>query len=198
MRIESSSPRGLFYFPVCSENWGRKSHLFFYLSVFHFGKDVEGQGCDLWDSVPSWLSQIHVALKVWFLTLNSFHRRARHQERWDGDLFTCQPFTCSLPHFGTRICFLGQNGDPNTGRLPAHQSQPQVAKLWLRVVSHPAAVYSRCCGAESNLWPCWWHPVSLWWVFPFFGFFLILSTLTASLNKQLKCDEWAGCYVHGF
>lgn len=85
-------------------------------------------------------------------------------------------------------------------RRRADQSQPQVARVWLLVISHPAAMYSRCSGIQL---------VTLLHVIPsefflssFFlsSFFLILSTLTAQLNKQkeLECDECTACYVHGF
>ena len=40
---------------------------------------------------------------------------------------------------------LGPAEDKPTSR------KPQVARVWLVVISHPAAMYSRCCGSESNL-----------------------------------------------
>lgn len=113
----------------------------------------------------------------------------------------CQPFTCYLPHFGTWIRYLEQNQSPSDGWLPAQKTGRPVTATSCQSVA--AGNFPPCSHVFQMFWS-WIQLVTLLHVIPseFFlsSFFLILSTLTAQLNKQkeLECDECTACYVHGF
>lgn len=150
-----------------------------------------------------------MALKVvFFFNIDSLLLAAqtgKNQERWEGDFFlsaslSLASFLILAPEYATQNRINLQAMAGYRPRRRADQSQPQVARVWLLVISHPAAMYSRCSGIQ--LVTLLHVILSEFFLSSFFlsSFFLILSTLTAQLNKhkELECDECTACYVHGF
>lgn len=80
-----------------------------------------------------------------------------------------------FPHFGTwAVSLEEQTQSPDHVWFPAipgpglsgHRMPESVR--WLLVTSRPAAMFSRCCGFKSNLWPCCMLS-PLCWLFPLIG-----------------------------
>lgn len=124
--------------------------------------------------------------------------------------FICQSFTCFLPHFGTRICYLEQNQTPwwwlvpgqNWAQKQAYQSQPRVARVWLVAGGN----FPPCSHVFQMLW-VWIQLVTLLHVIPSLSAEFFLSSVfphsfhTRCTTQQtqalylLECDECIACYM---